>query len=477
MNSFAKFREWLKSNKMYFKFIFHNYLNAFYMVKESLDIIKSENKSVLPKSITDAINLLYKKLNIKTVHDKVETIEDFIDNIKNDIKYSEDTIKEMTNLINSFDNDGCIRKIDSLKLLLFYLVKAIMEESITIDDATKIVGAAIYYNGKKSKDINYKTLASCFNRDGSFKLGYPVSDFVTAINTVYAGSASRKLDNLEILENKAKEIINYIINAYDVFYTEGLLKQENKVSEVQQKVYLKEDLAIKDIDNPNTNDLFDELELEIINSSSIILENMKKNNAWYYSLLEILTDINAIKAIWLEVSMEEKAEILTLKEEALANLRTIIANMKTGEKLTTNNLIFLNDGNSNCYFASDFENIDKGLRLSVLKLLGKITPDNTKNFRPIKSNIYKITDLYEVLNGTGHIMFKYLGNGIYLVIGAGIKADDYYAKSVRRVMDPETKKYLEELLLELSNEEKRNKILLEQEEIRANIVEGIKNSR
>ena len=74
-------------------------------------------------------------------------------------------------------------------------------------------------------------------------------------------------------------------------------------------------------------------------------------------------------------------------------------------------------------------------------------------------------------------MFKYLVNGIYLVIGAGIKADDYYAKSVRRVMDPETKKYLEELLLELSNEEKRNKILLEQEEIRANIVEGIKNFR
>lgn len=477
-NSFAKFREYLKIIKKEYIEVLENYQKSIDMGYSALELFNEKNKRKLPKNIARSIDLLYQKLNIKTVHEEVKTIEDFIDNLKEDIRYTKEMIKKITNLINSFDNDGCIKKIDSIKTLTYFLVNALSD--ITFDDAQKIVGAAIYYNAKLTNDINYKTLQTCFNRDGSFKLGCQVYDFYKAINKVYESSAVINFDDLANNNNKAREIINYIIRTYNKFYIEKLLEKPKKHDEPKQtKNYSKEvSIESKNIISSEENDfkeLFSETELDIIHISSKMLENMS-NNEYYYDLLNILTDINAIKSLWPEATEEERKDLMVLKNEYMESLRDITNNIEE-VKEATNNLIFLNDGDNNCYFVSDFENIDKGLRSSVLKLLGKITPDNAKNFRPIKSNIYKITDLYEVFNGTGHIMFKLIGNGIYLVIGAGIRTDDYYAKLVRRVMDPFNKKYIEELLIELSDEENRSKILLSQEEFRNNIVEGIKKSR
>lgn len=200
--------------------------------------------------------------------------------------------------------------------------------------------------------------------------------------------------------------------------------------------------------------MIERFDLELWQKANLKVQELRHYDTIRMQLLEILNEIKSIKTLYLETNDNE--DKLYLQEE-LATLFDKLAELleEKEEKSNDNNLVFLTDKNGVCYFSEDVMSLDKGIRKRSYNLLNRIKVENAKAFNKIPIDNYNV---FQVFNKEVQILFLELYPGIYLVIGVctmGRKNTDI----LNRISNPNNKKYIDDLILMIKDEEYRMKLL------------------
>lgn len=418
-------------------------------------------------------------------------------------------VVKVQSLINAFDNEKCIYYVKDIYMLLSALVSFVDSKEMTVSEASQILGAAIYFNSKKSRknkgDNNesfYKALEQYFNQDGTFKYsddleglyrnlralfdnyvafsefeksyeGYKSHDFALDISHLYLDFYRDYPINVE----KEGEIFTTPTYTYSdtirKYYKDGKLQsipedidaflEELKKSQVsnQEIKYIMSliSLAKSNMLADILNGFYSADDQIFVKNAEVTLENMKPFEENYYEIKEILMELQTLEGLYLDsVSKEDKSYIILEKDSYIARLHELIT-PKEEQKLT--NIAFLSDNDGESYFHKDLEAIDKGLRKRVPSLLAKINNDGKRYFRKVYPDDAIDMEIYEVVNPDLHVIFTEISGNIFLIIGIATRGHDY-KKITNRLVNKENRKNISEIIEAIKDEDVKRKYLIEQ---------------
>ena len=197
-------------------------------------------------------------------------------------------------------------------------------------------------------------------------------------------------------------------------------------------------------------------DLELWQQASLKVQELKPYDKTRIELLEVLKEISSIKSLYLETNDSE--DKLYLEEELAGLFEKLALLLEEKEEMASdNNLVFLTVKNGICYFSEDVMTLDKGIRKRTYSLLNKIKVENARKFNKLPINDYNI---FQVLNKDVQILFLELYPGVYMIIGTCIIGRKNF-DIVNRVNNLINKKYIEELMLMVKDEDFRSKLLNE----------------
>lgn len=425
------------------------------------------------------------------------------------VRYCSIGVVETKTLINAFDNEKCIGYIKDIYMLISALVTFVGNKFMSISEATQVLGAAIYFNSKKShknkgdrNEAIYKKLEKYFNQDGTFKFsedlaglysnlkamcenddkfkkfersfeGYKSLDFALDIAHLYLDFYRDYPINVE--KKKATDIVSDFTYSADIrkYYKDGELVSipddiEAFLEELKKSHFSDQEikyilslivLAKEKITKNALKTFYSADEITFVNSAANLLENMKPYESNYYEIKEILVELQTLESLYLDNNSEEdQSYILEEKDSYIERLRVLIMPLEEVDLL---NIAFLKSSDGSSYFHDDLEKIDKGLRKRVLSLLAKINNDNKKYFRKVFPSQAIDLEIYEVINSDLHVMFTEIPGNIFLIIGVATTGNGY-REITNRLVNKENQKNIDDIIEAIKDEDVKKKYLAEQ---------------
>lgn len=191
--------------------------------------------------------------------------------------------------------------------------------------------------------------------------------------------------------------------------------------------------------------------------ANLKVQNLKPYDTLRIQIVSILKEIKSIKALYLECDdLEDKLYLEKELNDLFIKLSELLE--KDKEQICDNNIAFLTDKNGSCYFSDDTIELDKGIRKRAYDLLKKIKLENAKNFSKVPIDFFKV---FQIFNNNIQILFLELDVGLYMVIGASVigkKNTDI----INRIINPVNKKYIEDIMTLIKNEEYKKEFLQNQ---------------
>ena len=465
-SSFEKFKDIIRRRIS----IEEEFLNELLVKRQ--DIYQKITKSVENEPYVIGVKLNGDSLEI-IIHGKRKKIEQKVlkacdkllseyDCIMENVEKTKFILYRLKCLVSSFDNEKAINVNDKLYDILNALFTFYSTNLLTLEDFNIVLGSSIHLASKKRNENPAALeeaavrLAKFYNIKGEFLFGADDS-YLDAFNNLFRAMFENTafVINLEHFE-KVLEASQKLDNLYQEYCANYIAKPIESIKDIpiNESFCLSGTEETTEIDNKTIKEVIEGFDLELWQKANLKVQELRHYDTIRMQLLEILNEIKSIKTLYLETNDNE--DKLYLQEE-LATLFDKLAELleEKEEKSNDNNLVFLTDKNGVCYFSEDVMSLDKGIRKRSYNLLNRIKVENAKTFNKIPIDNYNV---FQVFNKEVQILFLELYPGIYLVIGVctmGRKNTDI----LNRISNPNNKKYIDDLILMIKDEEYRMKLL------------------
>lgn len=489
--------------------------------RDDLKVAKDE-QIIAEKELVKHLNVVSKKVRKKIEIDgkvigeiiDVDTVSD-VEPLYELIKKNEEVdrnragVAKVQSLINAFDNEKCICYVKDIYMLLSALISFVPSKEMTVEEASQVLGAAIYFNSKKGRknkdDINvlfYRELEKYFNQDGTFRFsedleglynnlkalcsnykgfsefektyeGYKSRDLVLDISNLYLDFyrdyptyIEKRKDTLSLPTYTYSEVIRRYYKDGELIsipedidaFLEELKKSyvsSQEINYIMSLINLAKSSALAEV----LNEFYSESEAELVRNAEVTFEKMKPYEENYYEIKEILIELQTLRGLYLDsISTEDKAFITEEKDAYITRLRELTIFEEEQELI---NIAFLSDGNGNSYFHKDLETIDKGLRKRVPSLLAKINNDGKRYFRKVFPTEEIDFEIYEVYNPDLHIIFTEIPGNVFMIIGIATTGNGY-REITNRLVNKENQRNILEIIEAIKEEDVKKKYLTEQ---------------
>lgn len=353
-----------------------------------------------------------------------------------------------------------------------------------------------------------KTLINYFNPDGTFKYNEDIATYIKALKEITSYIDIYFYDEL-VNKNALNQMITLFVNALEASNARIKRAEEERVETIKNESEpIRDEESLEELKRyyrnnsliaiPEDMDAFLELldrcnidererkyilslieerlneakvdklvlylfgsDLEIYEKSKNILSTLRFNDPDYYMVVESFSTLESICELLNEASDEEEIEYLTAeKQEIMECLNDFVGRHLLEEKISTNNLVFLQKKDGLTYFEEDLKNLDKQFHRHAINLLSKIFKDNCSKFRKILSTENLDYYPYEIIGPGISISFAEIDAGIFIILGVSVLGDGYH-QTVKRML--KHRKEIKDLDASLKEADSRNKILLENE--------------
>lgn len=433
MNSFAIFKESLKSLKTYLQ----SDLNILKKQLEEIDRvlwILNNHQNINP-------SLKMPSLETESIVDFKQTLENEKEQIQTECDFKSFILKETIATINAFSNDKAVNIIANPGTLFFQCFSAYELSLIGLAAASQILGSAWVFNVTHAKQAQ-KTpaarseviiqLADYYTPYGTFKIAKSQESLIPLYHRLIDSSDMLKHYYEETKEFGAiDEFIIQMQNIYDIF------KSQSVTPDIVEKT-----------------DAF-----ATINRADIeMLRKYYKNG----DLIKVPENLSEFYKLLSRCRIDEKEQSYIrslIKKACKTNKKSIPAGEVVPLKETSiNNLIFLKSEDGESYFSKDIKNLEK-LELKRLNLaISKLLPEYKYKFRKVISEFDTDLKVFMYRDKTIHILFVEIELGIYLILGVATD-NKMLHECVKRYYDLRNQEYINAVKVALKDPINREKVL------------------